>query len=52
VTTGEWAHALREVFGEYRGPTGVAMVVVSDGADDVEAVQREVERVSALLGGR
>lgn len=23
VTTGEWADALREVFGEYRGPTGV-----------------------------
>jgi len=24
VTTGEWAEALREVFGEYRAPTGVA----------------------------
>ena len=24
VTTGEWAHALRDVFGEYQGPTGVA----------------------------
>jgi len=24
VTTGEWAHALRGVFGEYQGPTGVA----------------------------
>ncbi len=23
VTTGEWAGALREVFGEYRAPTGV-----------------------------
>jgi len=23
-TTGEWANALREIFGEYRGPTGVA----------------------------
>ncbi len=26
-TTGEWAGALREVFGEYRGPTGVAAAV-------------------------
>ncbi|MBI4883913.1 MAG: cobalamin B12-binding domain-containing protein, partial [Actinobacteria bacterium] len=26
-TTGEWAAALREVFGEYRGPTGVAAAV-------------------------
>jgi ethylmalonyl-CoA mutase len=24
VTTGEWAQALRDVFGEYRGPTGIA----------------------------
>jgi (2R)-ethylmalonyl-CoA mutase len=24
VTTGEWAHALRGVFGEFQGPTGVA----------------------------
>ena len=23
ITTGEWAHALRDVFGEYRAPTGV-----------------------------
>jgi ethylmalonyl-CoA mutase len=49
VTTGEWAHALREVFGEYRGPTGVALTVVSEG-EDVEAVAKEVERVSATLG--
>jgi ethylmalonyl-CoA mutase len=24
VTTGEWSQALRDVFGEYRGPTGIA----------------------------
>jgi len=50
VTTGEWSGALREVFGEYRGPTGVAVVVSSNEAEDVEAVKAEVERVSALLG--
>jgi (2R)-ethylmalonyl-CoA mutase len=50
VTTGEWAFALREVFGEYRGPTGVALVVSSDGAEDIEQVKAEVERVSAALG--
>jgi (2R)-ethylmalonyl-CoA mutase len=50
VTTGEWAGALREVFGEYRGPTGVAVVVSTGEAEDVEAVKAEVERVSALLG--
>src|SRR5262249_3521774 len=28
VTTGEWAGTLREIFGEYRAPTGVAGVSV------------------------
>lgn len=50
VTTGEWSGALREVFGEYRGPTGVAIVVSTNEAEDVEAVRREVERVSQMLG--
>ncbi|WP_426015171.1 methylmalonyl-CoA mutase family protein [Caulobacter sp. DWR2-3-1b2] len=50
VTTGEWAGALREVFGEYRGPTGVAVVVSTGDAEDVESVKREVERVSQVLG--
>jgi (2R)-ethylmalonyl-CoA mutase len=50
VTTGEWSGALREVFGEYRGPTGVAIVVSTNEAEDVEAVKREVERVSQVLG--
>ena len=30
VTTGEWGQALREVFGEYRPPTGVALVIDSE----------------------
>lgn len=50
VTTGEWSGALREVFGEYRGPTGVAIVVSTGEAEDVEAVKAEVERVSEVLG--
>ncbi|MBI1684658.1 methylmalonyl-CoA mutase family protein [Caulobacter hibisci] len=50
VTTGEWSGALREVFGEYRGPTGVAIVVSTGEAEDVEAVKAEVERVSQVLG--
>lgn len=50
VTTGEWAGALREVFGEYRGPTGVAVVVSTGEAEDVEAVKAQVERVSQMLG--
>jgi (2R)-ethylmalonyl-CoA mutase len=49
VTTGEWAQALREVYGEYRGPTGVALVIDS-GGDDVEAVKRDVAALSEKLG--
>jgi ethylmalonyl-CoA mutase len=39
VTTGEWADALRAVFGEYRAPTGVTAVARGSGAnmDDVRA---------------
>jgi (2R)-ethylmalonyl-CoA mutase len=50
VTTGEWADTLRGVFGEYRGPTGVAVVVSrTEDADEAE-VRSEVERVSQALG--
>jgi (2R)-ethylmalonyl-CoA mutase len=48
-TTGEWAGALREVFGEYRAPTGVAAAV---GVGGLSTTLREVaERVKTLPGG-
>jgi (2R)-ethylmalonyl-CoA mutase len=48
-TTGEWAGALREVFGEYRAPTGVAAAV---GVGGLSTALREVaERVKTLPGG-
>jgi (2R)-ethylmalonyl-CoA mutase len=50
VTGGEWGAALREVFGEYRGPTGVALVIETGGEEDLEKVKSEVERVSKRLG--
>ncbi|MGE0741000.1 MAG: methylmalonyl-CoA mutase family protein [Hyphomonadaceae bacterium] len=49
VTTGEWAACLREVYGEYRGPTGVAVVINTSG-DDIDAVKRDVEALSKKLG--
>lgn len=49
VTTGEWAGTLRKVFGEYRGPTGVALVIET-GAEDAEAVKADVAALSAKLG--
>lgn len=50
VTTGEWGTAMRDVFGEFRAPTGVAMVIKTDGEEDAAAVRKEVERVSEALG--
>jgi ethylmalonyl-CoA mutase len=48
-TTGEWAGALREVFGEYRAPTGVnAAVGAGGGSAGLAAI---AERVRALPGG-
>jgi ethylmalonyl-CoA mutase len=45
-TTGEWAGALREVFGEYRAPTGVTAAPVPR-----EALAGVARRASALVGG-
>ena len=53
ATTGEWAGTLREVFGEFRAPTGVsgAVGVVEAGAD-LTAVREEVRRTGEELSGR
>jgi ethylmalonyl-CoA mutase len=54
VTTGEWAGALREVFGSYRAPTGVgeAAAPIADEESGMEALRDEVERVSDAMGRR
>ncbi|TVQ55402.1 MAG: protein meaA [Rhodobacteraceae bacterium] len=51
VTTGEWGQVMREVFGEYRAPTGVAKAA-NVGADGLEEVRARVDAVSARLGRR
>ena len=50
VTTGEWGTAMREVFGEFRAPTGVAMVIKTEGEETTAEVRKEVDRVSEALG--
>ena len=47
VTTGEWTGVLREVFGEYRAPTGVAR---AGDVTDESAVRARVREVGARLG--
>ncbi|MBX7470277.1 protein meaA [Streptomyces sp. MAG02] len=53
VTTGEWSEALREVFGEFRAPTGVSSAPVAVTAEEgtpLAAVRAKVARTAADLG--
>jgi (2R)-ethylmalonyl-CoA mutase len=53
VTTGEWAGALREVFGEYRAPTGVSGAMASGEAGSaIAAVREAVKQTGEELGVR
>ncbi len=49
-TTGEWAAALREVFGEYRAPTGVRGGVGHRGAE-LQAALEQTRALAAQAGG-
>ena len=53
ATTGEWAGTLREVFGEFRAPTGVAGAVgVVDAGAELTEVRERVRATAEELGGR
>ena len=53
ATTGEWAGTLREVFGEFRAPTGVSGAVgVADSGAELAAVRERVRETGEALGGR
>ena len=55
LTTGEWAQALRDVFGEYRAPTGVSgSVGVSEAAvgGELAAVRQRVRATGQECGER
>jgi ethylmalonyl-CoA mutase len=51
VTTGEWASALRDVFGDYRAPTGVGAATITGAAPEpMEAVRQKVEEAARRAG--
>lgn len=52
VTTGEWSQVLRDVFGEYRAPTGVVAAPVAEASEDVSQVRKRVDELSTTLGRR
>jgi ethylmalonyl-CoA mutase len=51
VTTGEWADVIRNVFGEYRAPTGVSRNP-SNRTEGLEDIRARVDAVSDTLGRR
>ena len=53
VTTGEWADALRGVFGEFRAPTGVtASIAAAAPTEELRAVREAVQATGGELGTR
>jgi (2R)-ethylmalonyl-CoA mutase len=57
ATTGEWAGTLREVFGEFRAPTGVSGAVgvatqAGEAGVELAAVREQVRATGEELGGR
>ncbi len=52
VTTGEWAASLRQMFGEYRAPTGVSGAAATVGSGHTEEARNRVDAVSQKLGRR
>jgi (2R)-ethylmalonyl-CoA mutase len=52
ATTGEWSHAMREVFGPYRAPTGVDGASAPGERAQLEEIRRRVDETSEKIGHR
>ncbi|MCB1842880.1 MAG: cobalamin-dependent protein, partial [Halioglobus sp.] len=51
VTTGEWSEVLREIFGEYRAPTGVDIASTSeDNGEAMQALRGRVRQTGEAIG--
>ncbi len=51
VTTGEWAQALREVFGEFRAPTGLGGAGAASTASRGPGLASVAQKCAAMAGG-
>jgi len=57
VTTGEWANTLRQVWGEYRAPTGVAGATVKasgsgPAAETIARLRKRLDELESRMGRR
>jgi (2R)-ethylmalonyl-CoA mutase len=52
VTTGEWSGTLREIFGEFRAPTGVGQAAATADVERLATVRSRVQVLTDKLGRR
>ena len=55
VTTGEWSDVMREVFGEYRAPTGIVSSSIQKQKiknDEIETLQKQLEKLTKKMKRR
>jgi len=52
ATTGEWAQTMRDVFGAYRGPTGVDGAGAPSDREQLAELRRRVDEASEAIGHR
>ena len=55
ITTGEWSNVMREVFGEYRAPTGIVSSNIQNQKiknDEIESLQKQVEELTKKMKRR
>ncbi len=52
ATTGEWSQTMREVFGAYRGPTGVDGAAPPTSAAQLDPIRAKVDETSEQIGHR
>jgi len=55
VTTGEWSNVMRDVFGEYRAPTGIVssnILKSSPNNKEISNIQNEIQKITVKLKRR
>ena len=52
VTTGEWSDTMRDVFGEYRAPTGIVSSSIKKrktASNEIDILSKEIESITKKL---
>lgn len=52
VTTGEWTNTLRDIYGEFRAPTGINQNIKTASNGDYSSIIKRVDNISKKIGRR